>query len=88
MTRLKLEKLRGEPLGAPSNRAVRLLAFRHPLFPLGGWGPYPLARFHSLLFRNLTLEVSNGLWERYTAQCWWHRWHRCRTQLRDYRFKM
>jgi len=62
--RLELVEPRGEPLSATRDRAVWLLAFRHPVLPSGGPASRPLARLLPLLLRDLPLEVGEGPWER------------------------
>jgi len=58
--RLHLVEPWGEPLSAPSNRAVQPLALRHPVLRFGGRASSPLARFRSLHLRDLLLEVCKG----------------------------
>jgi len=58
--RLELVEPRRKHLGAPSYRAIGLLALGQPVFLLGGPAPRPLARLHPLFLRDLPLEVGEG----------------------------
>ena len=85
--RLDLVEPRGKPLGASCNRAIRLLAFRHSVFRLGG--PPPA---HCRAFAHFFSEISRLRFERdlgrgiarastrseylshSTPRCWWCRY--------------
>ena len=71
---LELVELRGKPLSASYYCAIRLLAFQHLIFPLGGPAPCPQAHFCPLLLRDLLLEIGKGPQE-------WHRPCFCSVQV-------
>jgi len=60
---LQLVEPRGEPLGAPSHCAVRLMAFRHSVLHLGGPASSPLARLRPLLLGDPLREACKRPWE-------------------------
>jgi len=68
VTRFQQVKPRGEPFGASSDRAVRLLALRVPVFLLGGPAtrPRPPVCLDPFLLRNLTLEMGKESWKRHS----------------------
>ena len=73
MPRFQLIVPRGEPLGAPSHRAVRPLAFWHLVFRLGDPASSPLPCLGPLLLGDLPLEVGEGPWESFVSA-----WPPCR----------